>query len=62
MKTNINKPTPARISQLIAILMVIQTAINTQSDPIEYTQWYSLGLAVLVGVLALFTGTNKTAK
>ncbi len=56
---NINRPTPTNVAKLIAILMVIQQVVETSADPIPYSGYIKSGLALLVGCLAVFTGTKE---
>jgi len=56
MIANINKPTPAKISQLIAFIAVVQMAMQTQPDVIPYSIYINFGLGIVIGWLALFTG------
>ena len=56
--TNISKPTPARVAQFVALLLAFQTVLNTQQDPIPYTNWISLVLGLGSAALIVFTGTK----
>ena len=39
--------------------MVIQAAIETTPDPIPYSGYIKMGLSIVVGCLAVLTGTKE---
>ena len=56
---NINKPTPANIGKLIGVLVVVQASLETTTEEIPYLGYIKLGLSIIIGGLAVFTGTKK---
>lgn len=56
---NINKPTPANIGKLIGVLVVVQASLETTTEEIPYLGYIKLGLSIVIGGLAVFTGTKK---
>ena len=56
---NINKPTPARVAQFVALLLAFQTVINSQPDPVPYSNWISLVLGLGSAALIVFTGIKE---